>query len=54
MMCVPLGRATVHLHARGVGWQAFHSTRLETPTKESNMCMSQWVCKPARHKEADG
>jgi len=50
----PLGRATVHLHARGVGWRAFHLTRLGTRTKESNMCSSRWVCKPARRKEADG
>ena len=32
----------VHLRGHGVGWQAFHLTCLETQTKESNMCLSQW------------
>jgi hypothetical protein len=45
--------AIVHLHARGVGLWAFHLARLETWTKESNMCATQRVLKPAWRKEAD-
>ncbi|CAN6483987.1 unnamed protein product [Victoria cruziana] len=42
-----------YLRARGTGQWAPHPARLETRTKESDMCASQQVWRPGRVKETE-
>jgi hypothetical protein len=41
-------KAERHIPCIAMVTEWFHSTRLETRTKESNICASSWVSKPVR------